>query len=277
MKNLLSISDLSKDDVLGILNLARGIKNGKQFQFPGMTCAYDFEGKSLRTRATFLKALADLRITAIELPGLLQTCEEKRHLAGYMDQWLDLYVVRQHDHQAMSEFASYSRRPFINAMSDYAHPCEVLADAFSLQERFGDLQHIKVCIVGPNTNVLRSWQEFCELFGMESVQVMPATLHEGSAKKVVPTLREGLREAQVILTDQWPKDIFNPKYRVTLDALKVADPEAWVIPCPPFDTKSEIDEDVIVSKYFAGYQQKSGLHAVHAAIIIHLLSKDDQG
>lgn len=270
MKDLLSIAALSVDDVEGIFQLARTLKNGYRPNFAGITSAYSFEGNSLRTRATFLKAMVRLEITAIELPNLLKTKEDKIHLAGYLDQWADLYIIRESHHEILEIFAHASRQPVINAMSAQAHPCEVLGDAFFLWERFGHLQKLKVCLVGPVTNVLRSWRELCELLQIEYIQVCP---EKGiSEEKMVHSLVEGLRGADVILTDHWPEGQFDLEYQLTVDKLQFATPHALVIPCPPFDTTQEIHPEVIASPYFAGYQQKRDLYTVHQAILVALLA-----
>src|SRR5215210_3905521 len=124
MKDLLSIAALSSTDIESIFHLARELKNGYLPSFAGLTSAFSFEGNSLRTRATFLKGMAALNLTAIELPNLLKTKEEKTDLAGYLDQWIDLYVIRESNHASLEAFTRASKRPVINAMSSQAHPCE---------------------------------------------------------------------------------------------------------------------------------------------------------
>jgi ornithine carbamoyltransferase len=271
MKDLLSIAALSIKDIEQIFQLARKLKNGYLPNFAGITSAYSFEGNSLRTRATFLKAMARLEITAIELPNLLKTNEDKTHLAGYLDQWMNLYIIRESNHEILETFAGASKRPVVNAMSSQEHPCEVLADVFFLSERLGSLQQLKVCLVGPDTNVLRSWRELCELLQIEYVQVCPEGKKAPHQKYIVHSLVEGIQGADVILTDHWPDGSFELEYQVTLDKLQLAAPQALVIPCPPFDTRQEIHPDVIASPYFAGYEQKRDLYVVHQAILVHLL------
>ena len=271
-KDLLSIQALSMDMIQEIFNLARKLENGYQPSFLAITSAYSFEGNSLRTRATFLKAMARLGITAIELPNILKTKEEKTHLAHYLDQWIDLYIIRESQHETLELFAQASQRPVINAMSSQAHPCEVLSDAYFLWERFGNLRQLKICLVGPITNVLRSWHELCEIFQIEYVQVRPQQEQYVAEEKVTHSLVEGIQAANVILTDRWPEGSFDMEYQLTLEKLKFAAPHALVIPCPPFDTTQEIHPDVIASPYFAGYEQKQDLYAVHQAILVYLLA-----
>jgi ornithine carbamoyltransferase len=272
VKDLLSIQDLAVDDIEKIFHLAETLENGPLPSFAGLTCAYSFEGNSLRTRATFLKAMANLKLTAIELPNLLKTKEDKTHLAHYLDQWIDLYVIRESDHEALGLFAKASQKPVINAMSAKAHPCEVLSDAYYLWKRFVHLQELKVCLVGPATNVLRSWRELCELFQIEYVQVRPDQEKDVQEGKIVHSLSKGIQDADVILTDHWPEGSFEPAYQLTLSSLQFANPHALVIPCPPFDTTQEIHPEVIASPYFADYEEKRDLYVVHQAILVNLLT-----
>jgi ornithine carbamoyltransferase len=272
MKHLLSIAELSADDVEQIFQQARTLKNGTQPSFPNSTIAYSFEGNSLRTRATFLKAMVSLGATSIELPNLLKTKENMKNLAGYMDQWIDMYVIRESDHVAIETFAHASQHPVVNAMSAQEHPCEILSDAFYLQKRFGSLQGLKFCIVGRTTNVLRSWREFCELFKLEYILVMPEMEDGLEAARVTKSLPEGLRNANIILTDNWGGEVFDKSYQLTLNSLQFAARGALVIPCPPFDTNREVHQNVIESKYFVGYEQKRELYFVHKAILTCLLT-----
>ena len=92
--------------------------------------AWSFEGNGIRTRTSFIQAFQELGLSFVELPNLLKTPERAADLAGYLDPFYDVYVVRESNHQRLAEFAFASQRPVINAMSSLGHPCEVLTDAF---------------------------------------------------------------------------------------------------------------------------------------------------
>jgi len=273
---LISITDLGPSAVESLFNLAQELKAAHHPKFPGLTCAYSFEGRSLRTRAAFLKAFADLELTAIELPNLLKTSESKHHLAGYLDQWIDLYVIRESVHASLEEFACASRNPVINAMTSREHPCEVLSDAFWLWERFGGLEGLKFCIVGPPTNVLNSWVGLCQLLGLAFIRVLPAGFIDpngiSSPENLTRSLEEGLRRVDLVLTDAWPEGFHNPTYQITPEKLDHANRGVIVIPCPPFNTDNEVNQALIDSPYFSGYDQKRDLYTVHMAILVALLS-----
>jgi ornithine carbamoyltransferase len=267
---------LSASEVYSLFALARDLKSAYEPKLPSLTCAYSFEGNSLRTRSTFLKAFADLELTAIELPNLLKTGEQKRHLAGYLDQWIDVYVIRESDHTTLEDFAHASRKPIINAMTSREHPCEVLSDAFWLWERFAGLEELKFCILGPHTNVLSSWVELCQLLGLAFIRVQPVGFNDPSgiptSENLTPSLEEGLKGVDVVLTDAWPEGFHDIAYQLTPSKLDRANRGVVVIPCPPFSTDNEVDQALINSPYFAGYSQKRDLYTVHKAILVSLLT-----
>jgi ornithine carbamoyltransferase len=88
--------------------------------------AFSFQGAGTRTRTTFLQAISHLGLRSIELPMFLDTKERAQDLAGYLDPFYSLYIVRYHDHDRMKAFSDASQRPLINAMSSLEHPCEAL-------------------------------------------------------------------------------------------------------------------------------------------------------
>jgi len=273
MKQLITIDDFSQEDIAEIFRLADYAHRLKIAERDMFAC-YSFEGNSIRTRATFVKALSDLEISGVELPNVLKTTESPEHLAGYLDNWIDLYIIRTADHKKLSLFARYTGKPTINAMSSDAHPCEVLADAYSIQREKGTLEKLKYCLVGPPTNVLNSWHRLGKILGLEIVHVLPEEYASKAGINGIITTDKavGLKDADVILTDAWPSGFQDKNYQLTLDDVKIAKADAWVIPCPPFNTQNEVHQDVIDSGYFAGYDQKEFLYQVQKAIIWFVLN-----
>jgi ornithine carbamoyltransferase len=277
MVSLLTIDDLSPADIEHIFELADGPFLDRTRQGSPFTAAYSFEGNSIRTRTTFLKALNSLGIQAIEAPNFLKTGEPVEHLAGYMDNWVDLYIIRERDHGRLHSFIETSRRPVINALTRQAHPCEVLADAYSIRASKGPLADLTYCIVGPPTNVLNSWHTLADVLGLRLKHVMPkeflAEVPLWRQSRIVTDKSAGLSGADVVLTDAWPTGFNDRRFRLTLDDLAVVNEGTWVIPCPPFNTANEISDDVIASEFFAGYAQKTALYPVQRAIIQFLIDQ----
>lgn len=153
---LLDINDLSATDVRAIWALT----NAPPLRLSG-TVACSFEGNGIRTRTTFIQAFRELGLTYVELPNLLKTNERACDLAGYLDPFYAMYVVRESNHERLREFAAASSRPVINAMSRAAHPCEVLSDACYIDAEIRPIQSTKVSakvgakigLWGPVTNV----------------------------------------------------------------------------------------------------------------------------
>ncbi len=269
-RNLITLHDLSSEEIFQIFDLADRAASLAISSDAKLTACYSFEGNSLRTRATFIKALFDLGISPIELPNLLKTSEAVEHLAGYLDYWFDLYVIRDRNHTRMAQFAEVCEKPVINALSSDAHPCEVLTDLYSVRKEKGDLEKFKFCVLGPPTNVLNSWNRLCQILELDYVQVIPQGFKPVEEANLSHSKSTGLKDADVVLTDVWPDSFDNRDFQLTLEDLKIASSDAWVIPCPPFNIVNEIHQEVIDSPYFAGYAQKRYLYDVQKALIYYL-------
>ena len=274
-RSVIKISDISPDEITQIFELADASESLRFSRDVGLSACYSFEGNSIRTRATFVKALYDLRISPIEVPNILKTQEEVQHLAGYLDNWFDIYIIRDRDHKRLAKFSESTNKPTINAMTSEAHPCEVLADVYSIQKEKGEIRSLKYCIFGPPTNVLNSWQRISKVLGLNTIHVLPQEYMSENHPEVSTTHRknEGFKDADVILTDAWPQGFDDKLFQLTPGDLGIAKPGAWVIPCPPFNVEKEIHKDTIESKYFARYSQKRYLYQVQKALIYYSLSK----
>lgn len=171
--NLVSICSLSEHDIRAIwssVNLPdRPV---------AANVAWSFEGNGIRTRTTFIRAFRELGMQFTELPNLLKTTERVVDLAGYLDPFFSLYVVRNTDHERLQAFADASSRPVINAMSAREHPCEVLTDAFFIDREIRELTKANICLWGPTTNVFRSWHELATKLGIKVSQVCDSSFHE---------------------------------------------------------------------------------------------------
>lgn len=265
--NLIQLSDLQPQD---IRHIWAGV------HAPGAalqgTVAWSFEGNGVRTRTTFIEAFRQLGLAFTELPNLLKSRERACDLAGYLDPFYALYVVRESDHGRLSEFAAASRRPVINAMSAAGHPCEVLTDAHYIDTQIKPLAKARVCLWGPSTNVFRSWHELAQVMGFDLVQVCDRRFHE-----VLPHVAfvesSALPDAvDVVITDSWPagaeadaetQSDLTPLTEEHLAALG----NPALLPTPPFTLGRELTVDPVAYPGFVGYQQKELLLPVQAAII----------
>jgi ornithine carbamoyltransferase len=260
--NLLRLSDLRSDDVRTIWRLAAG-PPGKMEG----TVAWSFEGNGIRTRTTFVQAFRDLGLAFTELPNLLKTNERACDLAGYLDPFYAMYVVRENNHARLAEFAAATRRPVVNAMSGQGHPCEVLSDAYYIETRVLGLAQARVCLFGPPTNVLRSWHELAGVLGFSIVHVCDARFHERHANVVFTDSQP--EQADIVVTDGWPSGTEDAARSLTVEDLaRMGSPK--LLPTPPFSIGRELAFDPLTYAGFVGYAQKELLVPVQRAILRHV-------
>ncbi|QOF80165.1 ornithine carbamoyltransferase [Variovorax sp. 38R] len=262
--NLISLSVLAPGDVRAIWRLAALPHVSVQG-----TAAWSFEGNGIRTRTTFLKAFRELSLSVIELPNLLKTGERVCDLAGYLDPFYDIYVIRESNHERLAEFAASSSRPVVNAMSNAGHPCEVLTDAYFIETTIGPIQKVRICLLGPPTNVFRSWHELAGVMGLSLVHVCHESFHE-----FIPNVAfsSSLPEAaDVVITDGWPRGTEQLSRPLSVEDLaRMGNPV--LLPTPPFTVGGELSVDPCRYPHFAGYEQKKLLLPVQRAVLQHLLA-----
>ncbi|MFQ5611646.1 MAG: ornithine carbamoyltransferase [Anaerolineae bacterium] len=297
IRDFLSLADLSGGQILGLLDLADELKQryrtGQVDQpLKGKTWAMIFDGPSMRTRATFEAGILQLGGVGLSLPLNLEQGESVGDVARYLECWVDGIVARAPRQEAVAELARFASVPVINAMTRRLHPCEVLADAQTLRERKGDFAGLKLAFVGAGTNVCASWFNFAARIPLNLTQICPPgyeieagilTFARREAQgeiQVTHDLAEGLREADVVCTDAWPRAlderegkarnrIFLP-YQVNSMTMALAKKEAILMPCPPMTRGQEVSAEVLESDYFAGFRAKENLLHAHKAILVSL-------
>ena len=262
--NLVSLSALSPVDVRAIWRLVAS----PAVHLQG-TVAWSFEGNGIRTRTTFLKAFHELNLCVIELPNLLKTGERVCDLAGYLDPFYDIYVIRESNHERLTEFAASSRRPVVNAMSNAGHPCEVLTDAYFIETTIGSIRKVRICLWGPPTNVFRSWHELASVMDFSLVHVCHESFHE-----TVPNVSfssSAHETVDVVITDGWPRGTEQLSSPLSIEDLaRMGQPV--LLPTPPFAVGGELSVDPRCYSRFAGYEQKKLLLPVQRAVLRHLLA-----
>lgn len=262
--NLVSISTLSEQDIRAIWSL---VDTPAPTLLPS-NVAWSFEGHGIRTRTTFIRAFRELGMSFTELPNLLKTGERVVDLAGYLDPFFDLYVIRESDHARLEAFAQASARPVINAMSAGGHPCEVLTDAFYLDRTLGGLKQARICLWGPTTNVFRSWHELAAVLGLTITQVCEERFQERIDG--VEFLDAAPTHADVVITDAWPAGVDHAALALSGEHLARMGSPA-LLPTPPFTVGRELLLDPVGYRGFAGYGQKKLLLPVQKAILRHAM------
>jgi len=253
MKTLLDTRSLTSESIERIWSLVPAVDTLDDIG----PVAFSFQGSGTRTRTTFIEAIFHLGLQYIELPMILDTKERSQDLAGYLDPFYSLYIIRYHDHDRMSAFSDASQRPVINAMSSLEHPCEALSDAYWFQTTVKPLEQANIVLWGPPTNVLRSWENIARTCG---ANVNPVD----KVSEVLPD------NVDLVVTDGWPSKHNDRNLSLTRGYLeKMGLP--LLLPTPPFTIGKELDFDPTTYTNFSGYEQKLYLLKVQKAIIRYII------
>jgi len=264
---------------------------------PGRTIGLIFHKPSTRTRVAFEVGIAELGGMALFLPaGELQLArgESYRDTALVLSRLLSALMIRTYDQAEVEEFAEHASIPVINGLTDHAHPLQALADAMTLRERFGTLEHVKVAYVGDGNNVCNSLMRMAGRFGMELVVATPAGYEpdpevtaaaardaaaRGGDITVMRDPRQAAGDAHAVYTDVWTsmgqedsrtrraRDL--ERYRIDSQLLAVADPDAVAMHCLPAHVGEEITAEVLYGpRCLAWEQAENRLHTQKALMAL---------
>jgi len=297
--DLLSIADLQPREVAALLDLASALKQGTvRPEFPRKTLGLLFRKASTRTRVSFSVAMYQLGGAVIDLdPSVTQVSrgEPIADTARVLDRYVDILAIRTFAQAELQTFADYCRMPIINALTDWEHPCQALADLLTVQENFGRLQGLTLTYVGDGNNVAHSLMLICALTGVNVRVACPAefsphpevvtlaqNLAQGSQVLVTHDPRSAVANAHVVYTDVWASmgqeaeaqnriPVFQP-YQVNPQLMALADPEAIVLHCLPAHRGEEITEEVLEGKQSRVWDEAENRLHVQKALLVALLS-----
>jgi len=287
--------DFSADALVHALELSSQIKRTpSRFAktLAGRYISLLFEKPSLRTRLTFELAMKQLGGDAVWSVGPIGEREPVKDVARNLDRWTHGIVARVYLQSTIDELVQWSRVPVINALSDLYHPCQALADALTLQERFGKLNGRKLAYVGDGNNVAHSLMFTAARLGMEVAVATPAGY--APHKDIVAKARAfgnvsvsqdavaAVRGADAVYTDVWTsmgqeseteerKRVFGP-YQVNATLLSKAKRDAIFMHCLPAKRGQEVTDEVIESPRSTAFDQAENRLHVQKAVLAMLLS-----
>jgi ornithine carbamoyltransferase len=305
MQHFLAVADLSPHELEDLLELAIRLKKerakgGNKPILAGKVLGMLFQKPSLRTRVSFDMAMRHLGGDALYLSpnevGLGQR-ESIADVARVLSGYLDGIMARVFDHQHVVELAKWSRVPVINGLSDYNHPCQALADALTIREKFGSLRGLHVAYVGDGNNVATSLLHISAKLGAHFAIAspegydLPADVVQkgrefgraaGSDVSTMRNAREAVRGAHVIYTDTWTsmgqeaeaetrKRIF-PPYQVNASLVALADPQVIVLHCLPAHRGQELTDEVADGPHSAIFPQAENRMHAQKALLMRLLA-----
>lgn len=271
MKDLIRLTDLQASDVYEIFHIADEICTGKYNSFlSGKSVVLFFPATSIRTRVTFEKGIWLLGGQTISFPSdALDKREEPRDVFGYLDNWADMVIIRHKDICLLEEAAEYAKVPVINAMTNSNHPCEILADLYSLSKSRENFVSDHYLFCGKKGNIGLAWKEASKVLGFDLSQCC-GTGYEMEDVKIYHDIETAVRGKDVICTDSLSAEELKDfkGCQVTKAVMDMANKNAVLNPCPPFYRGEEVSVDAIESDYFVSYDFKKNLLAVQQAVMV---------
>jgi len=299
-RGFLSSADLTREAAVGLFALAAELKQRwkagrRTAPLAGKTFALIFEKPSLRTRVTFEVGLIQLGGGAVYLSGQeigLGTREAVPDVARNLARWVDGIAARVHAHATVEDLARHATVPVINALSDFEHPCQALADFFTLWERGLDLARLRLAWIGDGNNVCHSVLLLGALLGTSTVVACPpgyapdprvlATVRRlGGRCEITDDARAAATGADVLYTDVWTSmgqeaererrlEAFG-RYQINETLVGFARPSALVMHCLPAHRGEEITDGVLDGPQSIVLDQaENRLHA-QKAVVLQLL------
>jgi len=280
--HFLDLADISAPILRAILDNAHALKKQKYTPpqiLEGLSLAMMFDKKSTRTRVSFEVAMKQLGGHTVVM-GMnemqISGAESIEDTAQVLSRFVDAIMVRMSSHETLCELAQYASIPVINGLTDYSHPCQIMADLLTIEEKLGNVKGKKIAWFGDYNNVTRSFVQASEKFGFDFVAAVPPALH-GKADnnaRVTADAKEAAKGADVIVTDTWVSmgqegkniDMFWP-YQVNAHLMSLAQPHAVFMHCMPIHQGEEVTDDVLKSPACIIYDEaENRLHAQKAIL-----------
>jgi ornithine carbamoyltransferase len=296
------IGSWSTEELKSVLDLADELKALRQKHephelLPGRTLGMIFQKPSTRTRVSFEVGIAELGgrglyLSANDLQlGRGETIKDTAHV---LERYLDAIMIRTFAQEDVEQLAEHADVPVINGLTDYAHPCQALADLMTIREKLGRLSGARLAYLGDGNNVCVSLMVGAARFGMRFVAATPqgyepdqnavtaarrAAVQMGGTVELARDPKEAAREADVLYTDVWTsmgqeeeakrrrKDLAG--YQIDDELLSHASPDAIVLHCLPAHYGEEITEEVLYGPHSAVWDQaENRLHAQKALLAL---------
>ncbi|KAB2082497.1 Ornithine carbamoyltransferase, chloroplastic [Gossypium arboreum] len=302
MKDFLHISDFDKATIMKILDRAAEVKahlksgDRSLAPFKGKTMAMIFAKPSMRTRVSFESGFFLLGGHAIYLgPDDIQMGkrEETRDVARVLSRYNDIIMARVFGHQDILDLAKFSSVPVINGLTDYNHPCQIMADALTIIEHIGRLEGTKVVYVGDGNNIVHSWLLLASVVPFHFVCACPKGFEpdketvEKAQKTGISKIeitndpKEAVKDADVVYSDVWAsmgqkeeaahrRQVFQG-FQVDEALMKIAGPKAYFMHCLPAERGVEVTDGVIEAPNSIVFPQAENRMHAQNAIMLHAL------
>lgn len=296
MKHLLKLGDLSTEEIFGILNLADQLKyerkNGIGHQYlKGKHLGMIFQKSSTRTRVSFEVGMDELGGKALFLSDRdlqIGRGEPIKDTVRVLSRYLDAIMIRTFAQQDVEDLAKYGSIPIINGLTDYCHPCQVLADLMTVREYKGSLKGLKLCFIGDGNNMANSLIVGGIKVGMEVVIACPdgyrpdadicAWAQKTGKLTITSDVHEAAKNADVLYTDVWAsmgqesekkvREAAFAGYCIDESVMAAAKSDAMVLHCLPAHRGEEITDEVFEAHAQEIFDEaENRLHAQKAVLV----------
>lgn len=299
--HLLTISDLTKENIDGLIKRAASLKERHKKGIPhnplrGKTLGLIFEKSSTRTRVSFETAMYHLGGDAIFIShrdSQIGRGEPIKDTARVMSRYVDAVVIRTFGHGIIEEYARYSTVPVINGLTDTHHPCQVLADILTVVEKKGGYEGIKACWIGDGNNMANSWIEAAITLGFSLKLACPrgywpdkgflekAGIKDHPNISITESVRDAAEGADVLNTDVWASMGQEEEaekrrkafagFQINPEVLSFAKKDAMVMHCLPAHREEEITEEALEGPNSAVWDQAENRLHIQKAVLEWLL------
>ncbi len=297
MKHLLKLSDITDKEILEILNLADQLKYERKHNIAhrhleGKTLGMIFQKSSTRTRVSFETGMYQLGGQALFLSNRdlqIGRGEPVQDTARVLSRYLDGIMIRTFEQKEVEDLAKYGSIPVINGLTDYCHPCQILADLMTIREYKGSFKGLKACFVGDGNNMANSLIVGCLKVGMSFALACPKgyepcedilqfAKNYGDKFTMTTDIMTAAKDADVLLTDVWAsmgqeeekakREKAFAGYQINDAVMSVAHKDALVLHCLPAHREEEITEKVFEAHAAEIFEEaENRLHAQKAVMV----------
>lgn len=295
MKHLLKLADLSREEILSVLNLADQLKYERKHgvfkdYLKGKKLGMIFQKASTRTRVSFEVGMYELGGNALFLSNRdlqIGRGEPVQDTARVLSRYLDAIMIRTFAQSEVEDLAKYGSIPVINGLTDYCHPCQVLADLMTIREKKGAFKGLKMCFIGDGNNMANSLMVGAVKTGMSFAIACPegyepdaqlmAWAKENGSFTLTRSVQEAAADADVVYTDVWAsmgqeeekakREKAFAGYQVNDAAMRAAKSDAMVLHCLPAHRGEEITAEVFEAHADEIFEEaENRLHAQKAVL-----------
>tara|TARA_B100000212_G_scaffold269361_1_gene208717 strand:- start:782 stop:1708 length:927 start_codon:yes stop_codon:yes gene_type:complete len=299
-KDFISIQDVSKEEIIHILKIAENLKNKSlELKFKEKVLGLIFDKSSTRTRVSFQVAMTRIGGSTIDLnpkTSQIGRGEPIKDTARVLSRYCDVLAIRTFKHSDLEEYAKWSEKPIINALTDLEHPCQALADFLTIKEEFGEFKDLVLTFIGDGNNVANSLILCGSLLGVEvriacpkgfepdnSIVKKALEIYENkNLLKISNDPQTSALGANILYTDVWSsmgeenqkeeKDKVFEGFTIDTDLVSKSDKNSIIMHCLPAYRSKEITDEVIEGKKSRIFEQAENRMHAQQALLACLLS-----